>query len=369
MSNRFIPFARPYIGETTIEAVSEVLRSGWLTNGPQVEAFELALSKHCGNRSVRTFSSGSSALLAALRLAGIGQGDEVITTPLTWVATANVIIESGARPVFVDVDPLTRNIDLKKIPGALSKQVRAILPVDLAGLPVDREQLSELAQSYSLRIIADAAQSFGASWNDKPIGSYGDFVAFSFHANKNITCGEGGALVLPADIDPRNCERLRLQGVQRFSDGTYDVDLIGMKANLSEVAATIGLCQLDLLTKINSHRIDLAKAYFRYLPCDLGIELPVADFKNCNWHMFQVLIPDYVVRSEFIEKMRVMNVGVGVHYPAVHLLAAYQRLGFSHGDFPIAERISQKIVSLPMHTGMTISDVQRVCTTIEKALQ
>lgn len=360
MSQEFLPFARPLIDEATIESVAQVLRSGWLTGGPQVMAFERALSVHCGDRPVRSFASGTAALEAALRLAGIGSGDEVVTTPLTWVATANAIVSVGARPVFVDVERSTRNINLDQVASVLSSRVRAILPVDLAGLPVDRDRLAQLAEVHGVRVIEDAAQSFGSSWNGRAIGSFGDFVVFSFHANKNITCGEGGALVLPADVDPQACERLRLQGVRRSSDGLYDVEEPGMKANLSEVAATIGLGQLRCLGDIQARRARLAQEYFSCLPSHLGLELPVADFLNGNWHMFQVLLPAGVLRADFIRKMSERGIGVGVHYPAVHLLSMYRRLGYRAGDFPVAEDVAGRTVSLPLHVGMDVADVHRV---------
>ncbi|HUY04959.1 MAG TPA: DegT/DnrJ/EryC1/StrS aminotransferase family protein, partial [Rhodocyclaceae bacterium] len=194
----FLPFTRPTIDEETIAAVGEVLRSGWLTSGPRVKAFEAALSDYCDGRPVRAFSSATAAMEVALRLAGVGPGDEVITTPLTWVACANVALTLGARPVLVDIDPETRNIDLALIGAAVTEKTRVLLPVDLAGLPVDRDRLYAIARQHKLRVVEDAAQSFGASWRGRPIGSsFGqgtDFVSFSFHANKNITTGEGGAL-------------------------------------------------------------------------------------------------------------------------------------------------------------------------------
>src|SRR5262245_35180946 len=209
----FLPFTRPSIDEDTIAGVAEVLRSGWIPTGPQAKAFEAALSAHCGGRPVRVYTSGTITMEVALRLAGVGAGDEVITTPLSWVATANVVLEVGARPVFVDVDPKTRNIDLSLI--ETTKKTKAIIPVDLAGLPVDRDKLYSIAKSKNLRVIEDAAQAFGASWKGKPIGSFGDFVSFSFHANKNVTTSEGGALVLPSEELISLTEKLRFQGVVR----------------------------------------------------------------------------------------------------------------------------------------------------------
>ncbi|MDA8259342.1 MAG: DegT/DnrJ/EryC1/StrS aminotransferase family protein [Betaproteobacteria bacterium] len=372
MSAPFLPFTRPAIDEDTIAEVANVLRSGWITSGPKVAAFEAALSDYCGDRPVRAFNSGTATLEVALRLAKVGPGDTVITTPLTWVATANVILEVGATPIFVDVDPVTRNIDLDQLDAAITPQTRAIIPVDLAGLPVDRERLYAIAGRHGVRVIEDAAQSFGAAWQDRRIGtSFGggrDFVSFSFHANKNLTTSEGGALVLPDDIDPGLCERLRLQGVRRFPDGGMDVDVLGGKFNLTDIAATIGLGQLKHLDGFTARRRLLAREYFRRIDPALGLELPIADFTQCNWHMFQVLLPAGTDRGRFIAAMKQRGIGVGVHYPALHLFSLYRKLGFKDGDFPIAEDIGRRTVTLPLFPAMQDSDVDRVCAAIAAAL-
>lgn len=372
MSEEFLPFTRPSVDEDTIAAVGEVLRSGWLTSGPKVREFEAWLSEYCGGRPVRAFSSGTATLEMALRLAGIGPGDEVITTPLSWVATANVILAVGAKPVFVDVDPATRNIDLDRIEAAITTATRAMIPVDLAGSPVDRDRLYRIARQHRLRVIEDAAQSFGAAWNGQRIGSsFGansDFVSFSFHANKNLTTGEGGALVLPADADPALCERLRLQGVQRFADGGMDVDVLGGKANLTDIAATIGLGQLKHLEAFTARRRELARLYCTSFDRTLGCELPHAEFSNSNWHMFQVLLPAAMNRGEFIGAMKQRNIGIGVHYPAMHLFTLYRRFGYRPGDFPHAENIGARTVTLPLFPSMTDDDVARVCRAMEAIL-
>lgn len=376
MSESFLPFTRPSIDDETIAAVAQVLHSGWITSGPQVLAFEKALSEYCGGRPVRVFNSGTATLEVALRLAKVGSdknaGDTVITTPLTWVATANVILEVGATPVFVDVDPVTRNIDLDQLETAITPQTKAIIPVDLAGLPVDRDRLYAISGKHNLRVIEDAAQSFGASWKGQRIGtSFGeqrDFVSFSFHANKNLTTSEGGALVLPADIDSGLCERLRLQGVRRFPDGGMDVDVLGGKFNLTDIAATIGLGQMKHLEAFTARRRELARLYFDRIDPSLGLELPQADFSNSNWHMFQVLLPEGVDRGKFVAEMKQRNIGVGVHYPALHLFSLYRALGFKAGDFPHAEDIGRRTLTLPLFPAMLNSDIDRVCTALSASL-
>ncbi len=372
MSFPFLPFTRPSIDEETIAEVANVLRSGWITSGPKVQAFEAALSDYCDGRPVRVFNSGTATLEVALRLAGTQAGDEVITTPLTWVATANVILEVGATPILVDVDPVTRNIDLEQLEAAITPQTKAIIPVDLAGLPVDRDRLYAIADRHGLRVIEDAAQSFGASWNGKRIGaSFGDgrdFVSFSFHANKNLTTSEGGALVLPTEIDTGLCERLRLQGVRRFPDGGMDVDVLGGKFNLTDIAATIGLGQMKHLEAFTARRRELARAYFAGIDPTLGLELPIADLTNSNWHMFQVLLPAGADRGKFIVAMKERGIGVGVHYPPLHLFSLYRALGFKEGDFPVAERIGAATVTLPLFPAMQDSDIDRVCKALAASL-
>ena len=363
-----LPFTRPSIDEATIAGVAEVLRSGWITSGPQVRAFEAALSRHCGGRAVRSFCSGTAALEVGLRLAGVGPGHEVITTPLSWVATANVVLEVGARPVFVDVDPRTRNIDLGLAEAAVTAATRALIPVDLAGLPVDRDQLNDLARRRKLRVVEDAAQSFGASWRGRALGTFGDFVAFSFHANKNVTTGEGGALVLPDPALAPACEKLRLQGVVRTGEDGMEVDTLGGKWNLTDIAARIGLGQLERLAEFTARRRALARLYFERWDEALGCELPVADFENSNWHMFQVVLPPHSPRARFIARMRERGIAVGVHYPAMHLFALYRALGWREGQFPHAERIGRSIATLPLFPAMADHDVDRVCEAARKAL-
>jgi dTDP-4-amino-4,6-dideoxygalactose transaminase len=367
----FLPFTRPSIDESTIQAVGEVLRSGWITSGPRVKEFEAALSERYGGRPVRVLNSATAALELALRLCGVGPGDEVITTPMSWVGTANAILEVGATPVFVDADRATRNIDLDRVESAVTKRTRAVIPVDLAGLPVDRDRLYDFAGRHALRVIEDAAQSMGANWKGREIGSFGDLVAISFQANKNLTTAEGGCLVMNTGEEARLLEKLRLQGITRFSDGGMDVDVRGGKFNLTDIAAVIGLHQLPKLDGFNARRRALAKHYFEHWNRDLGCELPPADFEQTNWHMFQPLLPldrMTITRGEFIERMKAEGVGVGVHYPAMHLFALYRSLGFRKGQYPVAEEIGRSTVTLPLFPAMTNADVERVCAVSSKVL-
>jgi hypothetical protein len=241
--------------------------------------------------------------------------------------------------------------------------------VDLAGLPVQRDALYAIAQRHGLRVLEDAAQSFGASSAGEQIGARGDLVAFSFHAAKNLTTAEGGCLVLNNADEARRCELWRLQGVERFADGGLDVTLPGGKYNMTDVAARIGLGQLARLPEFTARRRALAQRYLQRFDRSLGCELPVADFTDSNWHMFQIVLPRGVDRGTFIRGMHDAGIGIGVHYPAVHLLTLYRNLGHEPGEFPVAERIGAGIVTLPLFTAMREADVDRVCESVAAVLR
>jgi hypothetical protein len=365
----FLPFTRPHIDEDTVAAVAEVLRSGWITTGPKCRELEAALSQRYGGRTVRVANSATAALELALRVARIGPGDEVIVPSLTWVATANVVLAVGATPRFIDVAADSRLIDLSLVEEAITSRTRAIMPVDLAGLPVDRDRLYALAAKRGLRVIEDAAQSQGANWHGREIGSFGDLVCFSFHPNKNMTTGEGGCLVMNTEEEATLFERLRFQGITRRADHTYDCDVLGGKSNLTDIAAVIGLGQLQQLDAFNAKRKALAKAYFEYLDPN-RLELPLADFEHGNWHMFQVLLPEAMadLRAELIDRMKADGIGIGVHFPAVHLTSLYQQRGYGGLRLPHTESIARRTMSLPLFPQMEIAQVERVAQNLHRHL-
>lgn len=373
MSNTpaFIPFTRPSFNQETIDAVAEVLRSGWVTSGPKLAEFEATLSEYFGGRPVRCFANGTATMKIALQVAGIGEGDEVITTPISWVATSNVIFGVGAKPVFVDVDPVTRNLDLNKVAAAITPKTRAIMPVYLAGLPVDMDQLYGLAKQYKLRVIEDAAQAFGSQWKDKKIGSFGDLVSFSFQANKNLSTVEGGCLVLNNDAEARLAEKFRLQGLTRQGMDGMDVDVLGGKDNLTDVNAVIGLHQLKQLPSYQARRTALARQYFDVIRAELKLaglenlklELPVENFSDSNWHMFQVVLPLEQLdcdRAQIMTELKDLGIGTGVHYPAITGFTLYKERGYKTSDTPIAERIGRSILTLPLFPGMADEDIGRI---------
>ena len=375
MSNdpSFIPFTRPSFNQETIDAVAEVLRSGWVTSGPKLAEFEAALSAYFGGRPVRCFANGTATMKIALQVADIGTGDEVITTPISWVATSNVILSVGATPIFVDVDPITRNIDLNKITAAITSKTRAIMPVYLAGLPVDMDQLYSIAKQHNLRVIEDAAQAFGSKWHDKKIGSFGDLVSFSFQANKNLTTVEGGCLVFNNDAEAKLAEKFRLQGLTRQGIDGMDVDVLGGKDNLTDVNAVIGLQQLKQLPTYQARRAALAHQYFDTVRTELKsagleslkLELPVENFTDSNWHMFQVVLPLEQLncdRAQVMTELKDLGIGTGVHYPAITGFTLYKNQGYKISDTPIAERIGRSILTLPLFPGMADEDIGRIAS-------
>jgi dTDP-4-amino-4,6-dideoxygalactose transaminase len=359
----WLPFTRPSIDEDTIAAVAEVLRSGWLASGPKVLQLEAELSAYLGGRPVRTQTSATAGLEMALLAAGIGAGDEVITPALSFVATANVIVRVGARPVFVDVGLDSRNIDLGQVEAAITARTRAILPVHFAGLPVDMDRLYAIADRHRLRVIEDAAHAIGSAWRGRRIGSFGDLVCFSFHPNKNMTTIEGGAICGGSADELRTIELHRWHGQVKSGPDGFDTLLAGGKCNLSDVAAAVGLGQLRRLEEFNSRRRALVARYYELWGADAPLRLPERGDAGHSWHVFTPLLPlgeMSLTRAEFMEAMKARGIGVGVHYPAIHLFSAYRARGYRDGQFPNAERIGRETVTLPLFPAMAPGDVDRV---------
>jgi dTDP-4-amino-4,6-dideoxygalactose transaminase len=358
-----LPFTRPSIDEETIADVVAVLRSGWLATGPKVAQLEAELSRYLGGRPVRSQTSATAGLEMALQACGIGAGDEVITPALSFVATANVIMRVGARPVFVDVGLDSRNIDFEQVEAAITPKTRAIMPVHFAGLPVDMERLYAIAQRHKLRVIEDAAHAIGSAWRGRRIGSFGDLVCFSFHPNKNITTIEGGAISGGSAQELKTIELQRWHGQVKLGADSFDTLLPGGKCNLSDVAAAVGLGQLKHLEQFNARRRALVARYFELWQGEEVLRLPERGDEGHSWHVFTPLLPLprlQISRVQFMEAMRERGIGVGVHYPAIHLFSCYRALGYRDGQFPNAERIGRETVTLPLFPAMQLSDVDRV---------
>jgi len=367
-----LPFTRPTIDEDTIAAVSEVLRSGWLASGPKVAQLEAELSAYLGGRPVRTQTSATAGLEMALLACGIGRGDEVITPALSFVATANVIVRVGARPVFVDVGLDSRNIDLDRAEAAITPRTRAIMPVHFAGLPLDMERLYAIATRHGLRVIEDAAHAIGSSFRGRRIGSFGDLVCFSFHPNKNITTIEGGAISGGSPAELKAIELHRWHGQVKSGFDGFDTLLAGGKYNLSDVAAAVGLGQLRRLEEFNARRRALIARYYELWATEAPLRLPERGDDGHSWHVFTPLLPLAqlsISRAQFMEAMKAQGIGTGVHYPAIHLFSAYRALGYREGQFPNAERIGRETVTLPLFPAMQLSDVERVVTAVNATVR
>ena len=368
----FLPFARPSIDADSIAAVADVFRSGQLASGPKVQAFETALATYLGSgRHVRVMTSATAGLEMALEVAGVGEGDEVIVPAMSFAASANVIARVFAKPVFVDIDLHTRNLNMELLPAAITSKTRAIMPVHFAGLPVDMDGLYGVAAQYGLRVVEDAAHAIGSRYQGKLIGSFGDLVVFSFHPNKNMTCIEGGAIATGDTSAAELFEQYRFHGIKRNAQGEIDVVFPGTKSNLTDVAAQVGIDQLRRLDGFNARRLELAGRYFEELDGFRSVVLPARGDSGHSWHMFQVLI-DFLglgmTRPEFQKRMADRGIGIGVHYPSIPSLTYYRARGYRPEDTPVAARVGRETVTLPMFPAMNDDDVVRVCRELKEML-
>ena len=336
-----------------------------------MKAFEAALEAYIGGGvAVRVLNSATSALEAALLACDVGPGDEVIVPAMSFAATANVVVRTGARPVFVDVDLHTRNLDVQAVERVLGPRTRVVMPVHFAGLAAEMAPLYDLAARHRLTVVEDAAQAIGTSHGGHRVGSTGNPVCFSFHPNKNMTTIEGGCI---ASRDPRyvrRIDRLRFHGIERDAAGNVDVPEWGGKWNMPDVGAALGLAQLARLDELNRRRRTLARRYLERLPRHPLLVLP-ADGAGHSWHMLCVCV-DYralgTTRAAFQQALADRGVGTGIHYPAIHLFSLYRHYGYGPGDFPVAERIGEQTLTLPLYPAMTESDVDTVCGALAELL-
>ena len=373
MTDEFLPFSRPSISREAIDEVVACLESGWITTGPRVKKFEEELKRYFNAPHALALSSATAGLHLALLALELKPGDEVITTPMTFAATLNTIVLAGGKPVLVDVEPDTYNMDVSKLAGAITKQTRAIMPVHFAGLPVDLDPLYELADKHGLRVIEDAAHAIGTEYKGKRIGAFGDTQVFSFHPNKNMTTGEGGCVVTRDDKLAEKIALLRFHGMDREAwnrfgktgSQHYEIVLPGFKYNMMDIQAALGLHQLPALDGFIKRRMELALRYqkiFADWPQWTRPGTPKFVHRHA-WHLYTPLINPAAAgmdRDAFMQGMKQRNIGTGLHYRAAHLYPYYrEHYGFKPGDFPNAESISDRIVSLPLFPGMRDADQDR----------
>ena len=380
MRQSFLTFGEPQIGEEEIAEVVDALRSGWIGTGPRVARFERMLEDYLGAAHCRCVSSCTAALSLSLQAAQIGRGDEVLVPTMTFVATANAVEHAGARPVFVDSEPGTGLIDLDAAEALITERTRAIIPVHLAGRPVDLERLRDIRDRHDLVVIEDAAHAIGAEWRGRRIGAFGNPTAFSFYVTKNISTIEGGAVVTEDPDFAAEVERLALHGLslgawQRFSDvgfRHYEVERPGFKFNMTDVQASLGLHQLPRLDRWIDARAELWDRYDAEL-AGLPLETPPQPAPHTRHarHLYQVLIGPggRITRDELLDGLNERRIGAGVHYRGVHLHPYYEeRYGLHPKAFPVATDISERTVSLPLGPGVSEADQQDVIEALREVL-
>ena len=383
MRDTFLPFARPWIGEEEIAELTDSLRSGWITTGPKVERFAAAFAEFVGGRYAIPVSSATAGLHVALLALGVGPGDEVVTTPMTFVATLNTIVHCGARPVLADIDAATLNIRVEEIEARLSPRTKVLLPVHFVGQPADLDPILELASFRGIAVLEDAAHAAGAEYKGRRIGSFPSTSVFSFHPNKNMTTGEGGMVVTEDEAVFEKASLLKFHGMdreawKRFAKAgspRYDVAVPGFKYNMMDIQAALGLHQLKRLDGFLRERALLAARYdeaFKGLP---GLILPqrVAYPVRHAWHLYTPLVDlDRLTidRDRFLEELKRRNIGTGLHYTAAHEFSYYASgFGWRPEDFPEAHFVSERILSLPLFPGLTEADQDDVVEAVSEVLR
>ncbi|NJM87057.1 MAG: DegT/DnrJ/EryC1/StrS family aminotransferase [Hydrococcus sp. RU_2_2] len=380
---QFLPFALPEIGEEEINEVVDSLKSGWLTTGPKTKQFEQDFATFIGREvDAIAVNSATSGLHLALEALGIGVGDEVITTPYTFTATAEVIRYLGANPVFVDIDPATFNIDSAKIEAAITSKTKAIVPVHFGGLACEMQPILDLAQKYNLKVVEDAAHALPTTYQKNTIGSLDtDATVYSFYATKPIATGEGGMLVTRHPEIAKRCRVMRLHGISRdaFDRYTstkpawhYEVIAPGFKYNMTDLAASLGIHQLKKAWKLQQKRAEIAKYYDEHLT-DLPLLLPpqAKDGDLHSWHLYVIRLTEAspISRESFIEQMANRGIGCSVHYIPLHLHPYWRdTYHLKPEDFPAALSVYQGSVSLPIYTKMTEADRESVIKAVREIL-
>ena len=381
MRSSFLPFHQPLVDADDERAVVETLRSGWLTTGPRTKAFEKDLASYTGAAHCVAVNSCTAALHLALDAIGVGAGDEVITSPMTFASTANVIVHRGARPVFVDVEPDTFNIDAAAIERAVTARTKALIPVDFAGQPCDLDAIMSIGARYGIPVIEDAAHAIGAEYKGRRVGGIADMTCFSFYATKNITSGEGGALTTNRQDWADRVAVMALHGISRDawkrygSEGYRHWDIIapGYKYNMFDLQAALVRSQFNKMDAFYSRRVALKQrldAGLRDLP---EIALPVErPWVRHAYHLYPILTQTdrlSVDRDTIMNAIQAENVGIGIHFRAVHLHPYYaDTFGFHRGMFPVAEGYSDRTISLPLYPKMTDQDADDVVAAVTKVL-
>lgn len=368
----FIPYALPLIEDDEIKEVIDTLHSNWLSKGPKTVEFEKRFTDYVGAEHGIGLNSCTAGLHISQLAAGIGQGDEVITTPYTFVASANTIIHTGATPVFADIDPVTMNIDPKKIEEKITSKTKAIIPVHFAGYPCDMDPIMEIAKKHNLIVIEDAAHAVYTKYKGRMIGSIGDFTCFSFYATKNLVTGEGGLVTTHSEEWNDKMRIMSLHGMSknawnRYTDkGSwyYEVEYPGFKYNMTDMQAALGLVQLGKLEKMQKRREEIAQKYNEAFSKVEGVIIPHTDEENVHaWHLYVIRLKENaftIDRGQFIEELKEKGVGTSVHFIPVPMQPYYKGLGYKIEDYPNALAAFNGAISLPLYPKMTDEQVDHV---------
>jgi perosamine synthetase len=362
-----IKISQPEISAEEIKAVNEVLQSGILAQGPRVAQLEEDFAKFCGTKYAVAVSSGTAALHAALHAAGVGKGDEVITTPYSFIATVNTILMVGAKPIFVDINPITFNLDETKIKKVITDKTKAILPVHLYGQNVEYSTINDIAKKYNLKVIEDACQAIGAEYNGKKAGNLGDLGCFSLYATKNIMSGEGGIVTTNNEEYVSRIKSFRQHGMS----AQYVYEELGYNYRMTDLQAAIAIEQLKKVSKFTAKRQENAKLLSKGLSDITGLTIPkVAKDRNHVFHQYVIRINDEFAmsRDKLVEFLRSRDIGAGVYYPnGLHTCPHITKFGYKLGDFPETERAAKEVIALPVHPALTGEDIQQIVKVIREA--
>jgi perosamine synthetase len=376
----YLPYGKQWIEEDDIKAVVDVLKGDFLTTGPYIGEFERAVADYVGAKYAVAFSNGTAALHGACFAAGIGEGDEVITTPITFAASANCVIYQGGTPVFADIDEKTYNINPQEIEKKVTEKTKAIIPVDFTGQPVNLDAIHEIAKKHNLVVIEDAAHALGAKYKGKMVGSLSDMTMFSFHPVKHITSGEGGIITTNSKEFYDKLMMFRSHGITRDADKMienhgpwyYEMQFLGYNYRMTDFQAALGVSQLKKIDRFVSRRKKYVEMYNEAFREVKQFTTPF-QFKDSDssWHLYIIkldLDTLSVSRKEIFQALQAKNIGVNVHYIPVHLLPYYKEMGHKNGDYPIAEDLYERIISLPLFPAMEEKDVQDVIDAVKETI-
>ena len=379
MSEPFLPYGRQWLDDEDIDRVAEALRGDFLTTGPGVAGFEQALTECTGARYACAVNSGTSALHVAYFAAGLAEGDEIITSPMTFAATANAALYLGAKVKFIDVQPDTGNLDPTLLEGAISDKTKLIVPVDFAGHPADYDEISAVAERHGVTVVADAAHSLGATYRGHEVGTLADATELSFHPVKPVTTAEGGAVLTDEPTLAKRAALFRTHGITRDAQDMdaaegpwyYEMHHLGFNYRLTDVQCALGLSQLRRLKAFIERRQQIASRYDEALGDLEEIELPGRrDYVTPGWHIYVVRVAgDPGLRKPLFERLRALGLGVQVHYIPVHFHPFYQNLGFKRGAYPVAEDFYHRAVSLPIYPKMSDEDVDSSIERVRRAVR